>query len=609
MLENNSAEEDSSSSSDDDDGDDQTVVVLKETAEWLHYTFGVPGFVAPAGGSSKSRRLQRRLLCDDGDGESGEPISSYANAKDFDQPCSFDAYLAKLPGKPEAALDAITTVTSCIKGTTVCKQLKAALAAAVRGELDDAELLRSFRALYDANAPLMREGGRPGRYGLKAICALELTCVDRRALEPLLSGEVLRFDILPRLLVAAGWSAAPGADSAEAWYLNKAYMDRRELKPKGWSTDKDKPVSETYAPDFGLICLDSWGEPNGDSTLCLRPSRDKKWWGTPEARAGFARADWERMHRNWLEMQPALALIECDIEQQALFKVIGRNKDGCHAVMNELQDMRDKAVEGRWLHRIVPYGQKLSSYRHHIRAKLQHPKKVVLVCMKAGRKLWDDVLLAYVFSPNSDHAQLRSSFIAQVGGLYAIMVSTLLSVFVQQSCPDATAAGAHSCSFYEKTSADLAYNRRYWPRLVLGWNCITFITFVLTNYLLYTRESFLIESFNHAKNLPEEYLHGRVRVKPNLTARPARDEDGCMRGTLLGKACDKVDSAVFALRFPPTKVTVGAELERYPKLMKGLERYNAFAYASTALCLAFLTVKCAACSSAAMQPACIMRHS
>jgi hypothetical protein len=215
--------------------------------------------------------------------------------------------------------------------------------------------------------------------------------------------------------------------------------------------------------------------------------------------------------------------------------------------------------------------------------------------MMAGRTLWDDVLMAYLFSPNSDHAELRSSFIAQVGGLYAIMVSTLLSVFVQQSCPDATAAGSHSCSFYEKTSADLAYNRRYWPRLVLGWNCITFIAFVMTNYLLYTRESFLIEYFNHAKNLPEEYLHGRVRVKPNDRARPARDENGCLRGTLLGRACDKADNALFALRFPPTKEVVAAELNRYPDLKKALMRYNAYAYTSTALCLAFLTVKCAAC--------------
>ena len=384
-------------------------------------------------------------------------------------------------------------------------------------------------------------------------------------------------------------------------------MDRKELKPKGWSTDKDKPVSSKYEPEFGMIYMYSWEEgpgagPNGDSTLCLRPSRDNKWWGTPDARAGFARADWERTHRNWLEMQPALALIECDIEQLALFKVIGRDKDGCHAIMIELQDMRDKAIEGRWLHRIVPYGQKLSSYKHHIRAPLQHKKWVVLMFMKAGRALWDDVLIAYLFSPNSDHAELRSSFIAQVGGLYAIMVSTLLSVFVQQSCPDATAAGVHSCSFYEKTSADLAYNRRYWPRLVLGWNCITFIAFVMTNYLLYTRESFLIESFNHAKNLPEEYLHGRVRMKPNSVARPARDENGCLRGTLLGKACDKVDSAVFTLRFPPTKETVAAELNRYPKLQRGLESYNKYAFYSTALCLAFLTVKCAPCSSACCVP-------
>ena len=93
--------------------------------------------------------------------------------------------------------------------------------------------------------------------------------------------------------------------------------------------------------------------------------------------------------------------------------------------------------------------------------------------------------------------------------------------------------------------------------------------------LLLWRELFIIEKFDHVKSFPEEYLHGRVRMK--------RDKDELTKkGT---KSCFQGMNA-------PERVIVGDELRHYPALRDRLEMHNRIAYYCTTLCATLLTAKC-----------------
>ena len=601
--------------------DDETVVVLKETADWLNSTFRVPGFAPREGG--------RPLLSSKrGDAECGDFIESYADAKRFRSPLAFDAYLDALveSGNTIAARDAIATVSGVLKGTTVGKKLDEALRPPAGVRLDSEALMVTFRQTYEANEVIEKVGARPAgallpnklakkMKGLKDVCRDDLLCVDMDALAPLLTGEVLRFDILPRLLVAAGWNMAPGADHAEAWYQRKGF--RTEAAPPGWTpAAKDAPVSKRFKPEFGVIELDEEGKPTGAATLCLRASEQGSagvWWGCAAARAAYTYADWGPSLRKWRELQPALALIGCEIDEMQCFRIVKGGKDGAHAVLDLLQDMRDKAIELRCLHRIVPYPRKLSGYVHPVKPDVVDTRgtklavHVALHVKSAARTFWDDVIVAYLLSPTADDAELRTAIVSQVAGLYAIMVSrralhpraqaifagrsqpapratrnSLLTVFVEQQCPSETpgVSVSHSCTFYEKTSADVKNNQRYWPRLVLAWNFVTFAFFLITNIVLFRREFYIIRCFDHAAYLPATYLHGKLKRTPNETA-PADDgskgEPGCL----------------YAIRYPARQEVVCDELRKYPCVQQELKAHNLAAFACTSVCGAFLLVKCA----------------
>ena len=435
--EDDGAEEEDEEEEAEQEEDDDTVVMLKELAIWLNGTFRVPGFAPREGG--------RPLLSSKrGDAECGEFIESYADAKRFAPPLTFDAYLEILvkSGNTIAARNAISTVARFLKGTTVGKKLEEALRPPAGVRLDGAALIVTFREMYEANEAIEKVGARSAaapsktvkkvNKGLKDVCRDDLLCVDMDALAPLLTGEVLRFDILPRLLVAAGWNMAPGADHAEAWYQRKGF--RTEAAPPGWTpAAKDAPVSKRFKPEFGVIELDEKREPTGAATLCLRTSvqGDKGvWWGFAAARAAYTYAVWGPSLRKWRELQPALALIGCEIDEMQCFRIVRGGKDGAHAVLDLLQDMRDKAIELRCLHRIVPYPRKLSSYVHPVKPDVVGARgtskltvHVALHIKSAARSMWDDIIVAYLLSPTADNAELRTAIVSQVAGLYAIMVS------------------------------------------------------------------------------------------------------------------------------------------------------------------------------------------
>ena len=591
-------------------GTDGHVVLLKSTAEWLHKTFGLPGF-----GDSR----EKKLLDKHGEREPfnrGTPISTYVDLIKFvDDPISFADYLTWLNDQRATnavnALrrDALHTVMSHVSTANATGK---EFHAAIRACGSPAERFDAFVEAHDANVCVRAEVDPDGKVMantlvyLRDFCEATFTAVDLDAFVPLFTGEALRFDILPALVHAAGWRAAPGADTCDDWY--EAGCDLNALPKRN-----DKPVSPYYRPDFGYVGLDNPDKPHDTHSnpwvqkLALRPIQhgggnddnpgEFVWWGTPHARSTFMGVSTSKMIDNWRELQSALGLVDIIVSQEDMVAILqgaanaAGGSAGAVVLGNMLERMRSGAIREKYLHRIAAYPVSLT--------ELSYPRRSVADNSDMALYIWNDWILdgfvrPWLLHPTPDQAELRLAAAMQVAGLYAVMVASMLTVFTQQSCvePDGTVT---SCTFYEKTDQAYAQNKMYLPRLALGWNCVTLITFFVTNILLFIRERFLIKYFDAATFQPVSYLHGEAKLKNGLPDFENSRQWLANNSNIIHIAWIvpllqpyRLGNLLLSIFLVPDRMN--NELRRYPRIADKLNGLNGTAFWSSLISFLFLLI-------------------
>jgi len=93
---------------------------------------------------------------------------------------------------------------------------------------------------------------------------------------------------------------------------------------------------------------------------------------------------------------------------------------------------------------------------------------------------------------NTDREELVSSTLFQVVGLYGILMSSLLTVFIQQNCSETTCVGTgaatvcttvkQACSFGENLGVKAQFGK-----LVVAFNFVTLAVFLVSNALFFYR--------------------------------------------------------------------------------------------------------------------------
>lgn len=216
------------------------------------------------------------------------------------------------------------------------------------------------------------------------------------------------------------------------------------------------------------------------------------------------------------------------------------------------------------------------------------------------------VLSRFLLNATADSADLRSAFVANASGMYAIMVASLLTIFVQQSCASESDPNvAHSCSFYEKVSAGRSSNRLFWARLVLGWNFITLAALLTTTAVLFWRENFLIGAFDRVSYQAANFLNGETKAgkdgRPEYyVGPPSKNKQEQGGGSFIKAVVEKlqrtgVGSALLSC-FLSTERT-DDELSKYVRIKHALNAHNRRAFLMAALALGFIAVKCVVASA------------
>lgn len=417
------------------------VVVPRKTAEWLFLTFGLPGFGTRDAGAPPNKR--KALLCDEhGEPETGEAIESY-KANDVTPPVSFKEHMAQLREPPpdvEAAKRAPAAPPSSAKSGSACEhsdddndddtddddgdddeqeaakeryfQQRAMVKAFLAAVQPDEEFRKAIRAA--AKAASSARSQRPALFRkFEELLAADtahantaeaaFVCVDLEAFAPLFTGEALRFDVLPRLVHAAGWATAPGADRAEAWYTGDAKSGRKKCDAAQPPERRDKPVPRGFRPEFGYIWVDdATAVPDGRATLCMRPYEERRdgeegdgrpksiWWGSADARYEYSSwaVGFDDVLANLRDLQPAFGVIGRPVTDLTLCKLAHGDVAAAIEMVKVLEDVRKAAIKGHFLHRVLPYPQKLSAYRHPVKPQ-RTGNRVVVVAGTAWDFLWD----------------------------------------------------------------------------------------------------------------------------------------------------------------------------------------------------------------------------